>query len=133
MFINRNLFFRRAFAFILDIYISMLPTLFISLLFKNFSTSHPKLYSAVFYFLTVIFMVLRDVLFGHCSLGKRICGLIVINNSPPSFASTEKLIIRGLFCFIYIIEGILLLLQGSSLSERITGTSVVLKKDHPLL
>lgn len=133
MFVNKKLFFRRAFAFVLDLYISMLPMLFISLLFKNFSTSYPKLHSALHFFSLAIFLVLRDVIFGSSSLGKKICGLIVIDSSKPVLASSEKLIIRGLFCVIYVIEGIVFLLRGSSLSERATGTSVVFKKDYPYL
>ncbi|MBQ8830280.1 MAG: RDD family protein [Oscillospiraceae bacterium] len=133
MFINKKLFFRRAIAFTLDLYISTLPMLFISLLFKNFPTSYPKLYLVLYSFSFAILLVLRDVIFGSCSLGKKICGLIVIDSGTPALASSEKLIFRGLFCFIYVIEGIVFLLRGSSLSERATGTFVVFKKDYPYL
>ena len=133
MLVDRKLFFRRALAFVLDLYISMLPMLIVSLLFENFSTAYPKLHSAIFYFLAIVLMVLRDVIFGGCSLGKKICGLIVIDAKKSALATTEKLIFRGLFCIVYILEGIVFLLRGSSLSERITGTYVVFKKDHPRL
>lgn len=77
-----------------------------------------------------ILFTLRDVIPGGRSIGKRICGLVVLNKKTGDEASRVQLIVRGLlFFFIIQVDGILMIASGRSVGDHLANTVVVAKKD----
>jgi uncharacterized protein YxeA len=68
---------------------------------------------------------MRDYLFDGASIGKRIMKLRVVDAYTLSKPSAEQLIYRGLFLFLYLLDGLFLMVSGRSLGERATHTVVL--------
>ena len=80
---------------------------------------------AVWFFL---YCLLKDCLFGRRSLGKLICGLIILNSETGEKASYSSLILRNITYVIASIEGIVVLLNnGKRLGDSFAKTQVVRK------
>ena len=73
--------------------------------------------------------VMRDLLLGGRSLGKRIMGLTVISKITGEAPKKSELVLRNIFVPIVQIEAIIMLATGLSLGDRVAHTVVVLKKD----
>ena len=76
--------------------------------------------------------VLRDLIFGGRSLGKRILGLTVLDKKTGEAPKKSALFVRNLFFFLYQIDGVIMLVTGLTLGDRAAGTVVIRKKDLDL-
>lgn len=83
--------------------------------------------SVIIYISTV---ALRDVIFGGRSLGKRIMGLEVIDARTGDKARPFQRIVRTLFFSFMQIDGVLMLISGRSIGDRVAHTLVVSRKKH---
>lgn len=79
----------------------------------------------------VCFM-LRDLIFGGRSLGKRILGLTVLDNQTGEAPKKNQLLLRNIFLFFIHIDTIIMLITGLTLGDRAAHTVVVRKKDLDL-
>ena len=79
-----------------------------------------------------ICFVLRDLIFGGRSLGKRIMGLIVLDRQTGTQAKAGKCALRNLFLFALQIDVLFMLVSGTTLGDRAAHTVVVRKQcsDH---
>ena len=71
--------------------------------------------------------VLRDLIFGGRSLGKRIMGLVVLDRQTGMQANAGKCVLRNLFLFIVHIDAIVMLTSGTTIGDRAAHTVVVRK------
>ena len=71
--------------------------------------------------------VLRDLIFGGRSLGKRIMGLVVLDRETGMQANAGKCVLRNLFLFIVHIDAIFMLASGTTIGDRAAHTVVVRK------
>ncbi len=76
-----------------------------------------------------ICFVLRDLIFGGRSLGKRIMGLTILDKKTGATPKKTTLFIRNIFLFIVHIETVIMLVTGLTLGDRAAHTVVVRKKD----
>lgn len=77
----------------------------------------------------VCFM-LRDLIFGGRSLGKRIMKLMILNKQTGEAPKKRQLLLRNIFSpFIMEIDAIIMLATGLSIGDRAAHTVVVSKKD----
>lgn len=72
--------------------------------------------------------VLRDLIFGGRSLGKRIMGLLVLDRQTGMEAKGLKCALRNIFLFILHIDAIVMLVIGKTLGDCAAHTVVVHKK-----
>jgi len=72
--------------------------------------------------------ILRDLIFGGRSVGKRILGLIVLDKQTGQQAKAGRCALRNIFLFIAHIDVIFMLVSGITLGDRAAHT-VVVKKD----
>lgn len=72
-----------------------------------------------------VLFVLRDVIFGRRSLGKRLLGLIVIDRQTGEVAKPSKRILRNLFLPLMQIDGFVMLFSGSSVGDRVVNAAVI--------
>ena len=80
------------------------------------------------FFLTFLYLVYwygRDWLLGGRSIGKRLCGLSVVDAYTLGPATGAQLLRKGLAIMVLPFDGFMLLLTGRSIGERISGTAVV--------
>lgn len=75
--------------------------------------------------------ILRDYLFNGRSIGKRILKLKVVDADTLSEPSAKQLIVKNLFLFLYIFDGLFLIASGRSLGERATRTIVLREQQLP--
>lgn len=128
---NDNICFRRIFAFLIDWNISGLPCLLYTIIFKDYfgrATVSNIWFIVCFLLLIILFpvvFVLRDVIWNGRSIGKRIFGLYVIDKRTNVPATCNQRIIRNLFFFIYLVDGIILLASKESLGDRVANTAVI--------
>ncbi len=124
---------KRMVAFIIDWYIAILPGFFLFGFSANtvIESDNPSPLIIIPCFIGVlgafIFFVLRDYIFKGQSLGKKIFGLTVLDKETLSTPKKWQLILKNVFLFIYPIDGIVLLITGESLGNKITDTVVVPK------
>lgn len=71
--------------------------------------------------------VLRDLIFGGRSLGKRIMGLVVLDRQTGMQANASKRALRNLFLLIVHIDVIFMLASGTTIGDRAAHTVVVHK------
>ena len=76
--------------------------------------------------------VLRDLIFGGRSLGKRIMGLTVIDKKTGDSPKKISLFSRNIFLFIVHIDVVIMLITGLTLGDRASHTVVVRKSDVDL-
>lgn len=123
---NKRNRMRRLLAFLSDLMVFCIPCVLI-----RFVLQLPFL-SSFFIFIVVIAVialivtfVLRDYLFVGRSIGKRIFKLRVVDVDTLSEPSAKQLIIKNLFFFLYLFDGLFLIFSGRSLGERATRTIVL--------
>lgn len=131
---NNNVHFRRIIAWIIDWNLSGLPCLLYTTIFMDMF-KQPSLQNIgyILIFILLIFLypitfVSRDVIFKGRSLGKRILGLYVYDKNSLGEASVKQLFLRNIFFFLYFIDGIVLLVSGQTIGDRVAGTLVISKQ-----
>ena len=125
--------FKRLIAFIIDWYITLFPFAFIFLLTTFlWKRSLQNPFIVFFCFLAIIFafgaFTLRDVIFKGRSLGKRIFGLYIYDKNSLGKANARQRCLRNIFFFLYFFDGILLLVTGQTIGDRVAGTLVTSKQ-----
>ena len=73
--------------------------------------------------------VLRDLIFGGRSLGKRILGLTVLDKRTGQVPKKSSLLSRNIFLLIFHIDAVVMFITGLTLGDRAAHTVVVRKKD----
>lgn len=77
-----------------------------------------------------ILFILRDLIFGGRSLGKRLLGLAVIDRRTAGKTNCKQRIIRNIFSVLLMqIDIVVMLVRGQSIGDTLAHTAVVLKKD----
>ena len=126
--------FKRFIAFVIDWNITLFPFVFISSFLTTFLRKESIInpFIVLFCFFAIVFafgaFVLRDVIFKGRSLGKRIFGLYVYDKNSLEQASAKQRFLRNVFFFLYFIDGILLLVTGQTIGDRVAGTLVTSKQ-----
>jgi transcriptional regulator with XRE-family HTH domain len=92
------------------------------------NTAHILLILALILSYPVCF-ILRDLIFGGRSLGKRIMGLVILDKATGKSPKKLALALRGIFLFIMQADIIIMLITGQTLGDRVAHTLVVRKKD----
>lgn len=72
-----------------------------------------------------VLFILRDVVFGKVSLGKRIMKLRVIDKLTGNDAAKKQKAMRGLSAFFIGFDALFMLISGHSLGDRLADTAVV--------
>lgn len=73
-------------------------------------------------FVTLIFVLLRDVMCGGRSIGKRVTRLTIADSVTGTAPKFYKLVLRNLPFFIYFIDFFVLIINGQSLGDMMTNT-----------
>lgn len=120
------------FAFVLLVMVIFLP---LSLISKDSygSSETPPIVLLVIYIVLIIAgpvtFMLRDFIFKGRSVGKRALGLVVCDRYTNALATPIQRVLRNLLLMIWPIDGIILLITGSSIGDRIAKT-IVLPKEY---
>lgn len=123
---------RRFFAFLIDFIILYLPCVLSTFILEiSFLGSISILIASIAIIAFFVGLILRDYLFHGRSIGKRIFKLKVVDADTLSEPSGKQLIIKGLFLFLYLFDGLFLIASGKSLSERATCTIVLHEQQVP--
>ena len=126
--------FKRLLAFVIDWNITLFPFVvtfsFLTTFLRKESAVNPLVLLLCFFAIILAFVafVLRDVIFKGRSLGKRIFGLYVYDKNSLGQASAKQRFLRNVFFFLYFIDGILLLVTGQTIGDRVAGTLVTSKQ-----
>ena len=72
-----------------------------------------------------VLFILRDVVFGRASIGKRIMGIHVVDKFTGEPASKKQRAIRGLSAFFIALDAIIMIACGYSIGDRFGDTAVV--------
>jgi len=102
---------------------------------QSFDTTPSTPYIILLFLLILSYpvcIVLRDLIFGGRSLGKRIMGLIVLDKRTGEAPKKSSLFLRGIFLFLVHAELVIMLITGLTLGDRMAHTIVVRKKDLDL-
>ena len=105
-----------------------------SAFFLQEAASQAALFLGLLFILSypVCFM-LRDLIFGGRSLGKRIMKLMILSKHTGEVPKKSQLLLRNIFSFFVIeIDALILLITGLSIGDRVAHTVVVSKKDVEL-
>jgi len=125
---------KRLIAFVIDWNITLFPFVLLITVLTTFLQKEDQLNPtiALLCFLMVIFsfgaFIFRDVIFKGHSLGKRIFGLSVYEKGTLKQASSKQCLFRNVFFFLLFIDGILLLVTGQTIGDRVAGTFVTSKQ-----
>lgn len=76
-----------------------------------------------------ILFVLRDYIMGDRSLGKKMLGLVVLDQRTGEKAKVSQRIFRNIFLLVGYVDSIILLATGRTLGDRMAHTVVVCQKD----
>ena len=126
--------FKRLIAFVIDWNITLFPFVFIFSFLTTFlhkdSAVSPLIFLLCFFSIIFAFgaFILKDVIFKGRSLGKRIFGLYIYEKNSLKQASLKQCFLRNIFFFLYFIDGILLLVTGETIGDRVAGTLVTSKQ-----
>ena len=126
---------KRGIAFFIDWNLCLLPSLIVVLVLAHFLQNGADigviagLIMLVLMLASMACIAVRDVIFGGTSIGKRIFGLVVVDEKTLKKASLTQSLFRGIFFFIYNIDGLILLVSGKSIGDMAFGTVVLSKKE----
>lgn len=125
---------RRILAWIIDWNIIGFSVVLLLSILSVFMDSVSKLDSSVAAVIPMLLIlmypicfVLRDLIFGGKSLGKRILGLTVLDKQTGTQAKATQCALRNIFLIIAHIDAIVMLVSGSTLGDRAAHTVVVRK------
>lgn len=117
---------RRLLAFLTDFMVGYIPcvlaTVALRLPFLGSISLLIVLIVVITFFVTFL---LRDYLFNGRSIGKRIFKLRVVDADTLSTPTSKQLIVKNLFLFLNVFDGLFLIASGRSLGERATHTTVL--------
>ncbi len=126
-----NVKWRRIVAWVIDWNIIGLSFLFLSVIIAALLSSsfhaNSQTVSLILVFVVLLYLVcfvLRDLIFGGRSLGKRIMGLVVLDRQTGNQASAGKCALRNVFIFIVHIDAIFMLASGATIGDRAAHTVV---------
>ena len=129
---NKGNRMRRLLAFLIDLMLFYLPCVLSTAILQPPFLGNAAiliiLIAVITFFVTII---LRDYLFNGHSIGKRIFKLRVVDADTRSEPTAKQLIVKNLFLFLYIFDGIFLFASGRSLGERATHTIVLREQQLP--
>ena len=91
-------------------------------LFLRFLGFYFAMFCVVF---AIGYLYCRDWLLGGRSIGKRLCGLSVVDRATDGPATGKQLLLKNLCYLIFPFDAFVLLLTGRSVGERISGTAVI--------
>lgn len=119
---------RRMTAFLVDLYGSVTLAFIVAflgvLLFPAL-----EIYVAMFCAIFAIgYLYCRDWLLSGRSIGKRLCGLSVVDLGTNLPAAGKQLLLKNLCYFILPFDALGLVLTGRSIGERISRTAVIVEK-----
>lgn len=130
---------KRLIAFVIDWNVILFPFMLTFSLLITFMTTFLQKHSELGAFIFLLFfplfglpfgvVVLRDVIFKGRSLGKRILGLYVCEKEFFEQASVKQCVLRNVFMFMCYVDGIILLINGRTVGDRVAGTLVLSKKE----
>lgn len=119
----------RCIAFVLDWNIIGIPAIILAAIITAIvSVTGMELIALLFFPIILswfVLFILRDVVFGGVSIGKRIMKLKVIDKYTGEDASKKQKALRGVSLFLVSFDALFLLISGSSLGDRIASTAVV--------
>lgn len=128
---------KRMLAFVIDWNLIGLPCLLLMtsffVFFRNSFLGNERLAMTVGVIQIIILLawfsifVLRDFIFKGRSVGKRILGLVVRDKNTNEETTNQQKILRNLFFSIYVIDGMILLITGETIGDRVAKTIVVPK------
>ncbi len=129
--------FRRCIAWVIDWNLSFIFAYFILFIFFFIlgfmeNTPEPETLTSITLLVVFIFsmttFVLRDLIFGGRSLGKRIMKLIILDGKTGESARKSQCAVRNLFLCIYAFDLIFMLIKGQSIGDKVAHTIVISKK-----
>lgn len=125
-------FKRRLAAFLID-YLIFMPFYFTIMIFTSgdvffesggYLTAKMEMLQNLSLLFILVFFMSRDIIKGQ-SIGKRIAGIKVVDNSKKS-AAWWQLIFRNLSVIIWPLEAVLLLMDKKRIGDKMANTTVVL-------
>ena len=126
---------KRLLAWVLDWNITGFASMILTTLVSAIFGVVGDMESPLFFILTLLSIllypvcfVLRDLIWGGRSLGKRITGLVVLDKNTAAKPKKWQLIVRNIFLFILHVDSIVMLVRGQSLGDSAAHTVVVAKK-----
>ena len=129
---------RRLVAWVIDWNMIGAAVFFIASLYRAFFLKDDSSQAEILILLFVILsypvcFILRDLLFGGRSLGKRIMKLMILSKQTGEAPQKRQLLLRNIFSlFVIQIDAIIMLATGLSIGDRVAHTIVVSKKDLDL-
>lgn len=123
--------FKRILAFLIDWNITGIPIFLISsLIVVILETNNVAdwITGWCMLFLILLFpigVILRDFIWKGRSIGKRITGLCVLDMQTGERPKFLKLVARSIFFMLMYIDGIIMLVSGKSIGDRVAHTVVV--------
>ena len=119
---------RRMAAFLVDLYGSVTLAFIVAflgvLLFPAL-----EIYVAMFCAIFAIgYLYCRDWLLSGRSIGKRLCGLSVVDLGTNLPAAGKQLLLKNLCYYIFPFDALVLVLTGRSIGERISRTAVIVEE-----
>ena len=129
---NKSVVLRRFLAAIIDWNLFGLPIIIYTNIFDDvflrpsFQHSGHLLALVLLVVLMYALFILKDAILGR-SIGKRILGLYILDETTKEIASKKQRIIKNLFFFILPIEIIVLIATKKTLGDSLANTVVVKK------
>ena len=122
----KSVFLRRVLSWIIDAPVYACPAMVLATVLDNFEITLLEYISFIIMgVLMPLTFVLRDVITKGRSFGKRMFELNILDKSTNESASIKQKIVRNLFFLIYFIDGIVLLITGESIGDKVANTVVV--------
>ena len=125
---------KRVVAFLIDWNLGFIPAFVLTFLLSTVAVEESLelllvgLIMVVFC-LSLALIAFRDFVFGGRSIGKRIFGLVVVDKDTMKKAAGWKIAFRGIFFFLYYVDGVLMLASGKSIGDMAFGTLVLSQKE----
>lgn len=125
MIINRVKFMeKRIFAFIIDIWITaiaFIPVVLYSMIFKT-----SDVFVSIAFIIMHSLLICKDLLFRNRSIGKRLCKLVIVNDSGTK-PSEFQLVLRNIFSMFWIVELFIMFInkKHKKIGDFICSTKVV--------
>ena len=125
MFEHKPVRLRRFAAFLIDFHVILISAFTMAILAPLF-LRFLGFYFAMFCAVSAIgYLYCRDWLLGGQSIGKRLCGLSVVDLATDGPSTGKQLLQKNLCYLIFPFDAFVLLLTGRSVGERISSTAVV--------
>lgn len=127
-YININLLIRRALAFIIDLFICYFLGILASTIYLVTINKSIQTYLAILLGTSWLFLIIRDFILGK-SVGKRIFGIVIIDERSSAFPKLNQLLIRNLFLLVSPIEVFFVIFSYRRIGDLAAKTVVINKRD----